>query len=55
MSQAGVVDANIHAAVQGFDGSEHGQNLFLVAQVTFKWDQNATVALELALSGQFLG
>lgn len=55
MSQAGVVDADVHTTVLGFDGSEHGQDLFLVAQVTFKRDQNATKALGLTLSGQFLG
>lgn len=55
MSQTGVVDAHVYATVFGFDGSEHGQNLLLVAQVTFEWDQNTTVALVLALSGQFLG
>lgn len=55
MSQTGVVDAHVYATVLGFDGSKHGQNLVLVAQVTFERDQNTTVALVLALSGQFLG
>lgn len=55
MSQSGVVDAHVYTTVLGFDGSEHGQNLLLVAQVTFEWDQNTAVAQVLALSGQFLG
>lgn len=54
MSQASVVDANIHARVLLFDSSKHGQNLLLVPQVTFERNQNAAVALNLALGCQFL-
>lgn len=54
MTQASIIDANIHAFVLCPDGSEHGQNLLLAAQVTFEGDQNATVAFTLTLSSQFL-
>lgn len=54
MSQASIVDANIHTFVLCLDGSKHGQNLLLAAQVTFEGHQNATVPFTLTISGQFL-
>lgn len=54
MSQAGIVDAYVHAFVLCFDGCEHGQNLILVGQVTLVRHQNATVACALTLCCQFL-
>lgn len=50
MSQAGVVDAHVHAFVLLFDGGEHGQDLLLVGQVTLVGHQHPTVASALTLS-----
>lgn len=49
MSQAGVVDADIHTAVLLFDSGEHGQNLFLVREVALEWQQDSTEAFAKAL------
>lgn len=54
MSQASVVDANVHAGVLLFDGSKHGQNLVLVRQITLDGHQDATEAFSLTLRRQFL-
>lgn len=54
MSQASVVDANVHAGVLRFDGSEHGQNLVLVRQVALDRHQDTTEAFTLTLGRQFL-
>lgn len=49
MSQAGVVDADVHATVLLFDSGEHGHNLFLVCQVALERQQDATEAFAKAL------
>lgn len=54
MSQASVVDANVHARVLLFDGGEHGQNLVLVRQVALDRHQDAIEAFTLTLRRQFL-
>lgn len=54
MSQAGVVDADVHAAVLLFDSGEHGHDLFLVRQVALERQQDATEAFAKALWRQFL-
>lgn len=54
VSQASVVDAHIHPLKQGLNGGEHGEDLLLVAEVTFVRDQGATVARTLTLSCQLL-
>lgn len=54
VSQAGVVDAHVHPLKQGLNGGEHGEDLLLVAQVTFIGDQGTTVARTLTFSRQLL-
>lgn len=54
MSQAGVVDADVHAAMLLFDSAEHGHDLFLVCQVALERQQDATEAFAKALWRQFL-
>lgn len=54
MSQSGVVDADVHAAVLLFDSGEHGHDLFLVCQVALERQQDATEAFAKALGRQFL-
>lgn len=54
MTQAGVVDADVHAAVLLFDSGEHGHDLFLVCQVALERQQDATEAFAKALWRQFL-
>lgn len=41
VSQAGIVDADVNAAVLLFDRGEHGQNLFFVRQVALEWQQDS--------------
>lgn len=54
MSQASVVDAQIHSFVLLFDGREHGLNLIRVTQIALERHENAAVACSLTLSSQFL-
>lgn len=54
VSQAGVVDTHVHPLKQGLYGREHGEDLLLVAQVTFIRDQGPAVARTLTLSCQLL-
>lgn len=54
MSQAGVVDAHVHAAVLRLDGREHGLDLVHVGQVALERDQDAAVAGTLTLRSKAL-
>ncbi|MEQ2259890.1 hypothetical protein XENORESO_021436 [Xenotaenia resolanae] len=54
VSQAGIVNADVHAFVLRFDGCEHGLDVFHTGQVALVWDQDATVACSLTLCRQRL-
>lgn len=54
VSQASVVDAHVHSLMQRLNGRKHGQNLFLVAQITLIRDQSAAVSRALTLGCQLL-
>ena len=52
--QAGVVDADVHAAVLRADRREHGEDVLLVRQVTSVGDQSPGVACTLTFGSQLL-